>query len=120
LYAVKPEATWNEIFKAITETAIDIEPINPGFEGMLGFGLIDLNAALEYLNPFICGDINNDGLEPDIADLVFMVEYMFFDGPPPVIPKSMDVNGDLQLDIADLVYFVEYSFIDGPPLTCPD
>ncbi len=81
------------------------------------------------------GDINHDGQEqPDIADLIYMVTYMFQEGPEPPCdePRSpecpehyfaeTDVNGDgsCSPDIADLIYLVTYMFQEGPPLVpCP-
>jgi len=68
---------------------------------------------------YICGDINNSGEEPDVADLVYLVAYMFDSGPPPPVMASTDVNSDgNQADIADLVYLVAYMFQGGPDL-CP-
>ncbi|MDH3938767.1 MAG: M28 family peptidase, partial [candidate division Zixibacteria bacterium] len=69
---------------------------------------------------FICGDIDHSGGLPDISDLVYLVDYMFTDGPPPAVMESADVNnsgGDI--DIADLVYLVDFMFTDGPPPVCP-
>ena len=31
-----------------------------------------------------CGDVNGNGAGPDIADLVYLVAYMFSSGPAPV------------------------------------
>lgn len=69
---------------------------------------------------FVCGDIDNSGAGPDISDLVYLVDYMFNDGPPPTVMEAADVNnsgGDL--DIADLVHLVDYMFTGGPPPDCP-
>lgn len=77
------------------------------------------------------GDVNHDGTPvPDIADLVYMVTYMFQDGPPPICDMpgapgcpehfyaETDVNGDGTCvpDIADLVYLVTFMFQEGPDL----
>ncbi len=83
----------------------------------------------------IRGDINHDGTaEPDIADLIFMVTYIFQDGPEPPCDEpyspecpehyyaETDVNGDGACgpDIADLIYLVSYMFQEGPtPVPCP-
>ncbi|MDH3891670.1 MAG: PKD domain-containing protein [candidate division Zixibacteria bacterium] len=67
----------------------------------------------------IPGDINNDGLGPDISDLVYMVDYMFNGGPPPEVPATADVDGSGGLiDIADLVYLVDFMFTGGPAPEC--
>jgi hypothetical protein len=60
------------------------------------------------------GDVNGD-LVIDIADLIYLIDYMFTGGPPPVSEMAGDVNGSGQLDISDLVYLVDYMFNDGPP-----
>ncbi|MFH1687275.1 MAG: hypothetical protein ABIE70_07100 [bacterium] len=68
----------------------------------------------------IRGDLDDNGLGPDIADLIYMVGYMFHDGPPPSCLDHADVNGDGGLDITDLVDLVGYMFQGGaPPLPCP-
>ncbi|GEM_PF-870595 len=64
------------------------------------------------------GDINHDGAEIiDISDLLYLVYYMFRDGPPPVCMAEADITGDnaLMPDIADLVYLIDYMFRGGPP-----
>jgi len=66
---------------------------------------------------------NIDGLlgeSIDIADLVFLVDYMFSGGPAPPVFEEADFNGDGSLDVADLVGLVEYMFNGGPPpAPCP-
>jgi len=60
------------------------------------------------------GDVNYDG-EINIADLVYMAEYMFGTGPAPQPERRVgDMNCSLTVDIADLIYLVDYSFNDGP------
>jgi len=77
--------------------------------------------------PNIRGDVLMDGIPGeagiDIADLVYMVNYMFKSGPAPTCWPEANVN-DLgpsdNIDIADLVYLVNYMFKEGPdPLPCP-
>jgi len=99
----------------------------------------DLVTILHNINSSGCcairGDVDHNGApEPNIADLVFMVTYMFQAGPPPPCddPYSpdcaehyfaeADVDGDGSCvpNIADLVYLVTYMFQDGPaPMPCP-
>lgn len=58
----------------------------------------------------ISGDINFDGVV-DISDLVFFVDYFFFNGPIPQPIEAGDVNRDGQVDIGDLVVLVERMFL---------
>ena len=60
--------------------------------------------------------------EVDIEDLIYMVEYMFLDGPGFACIDEANVEGSLDnmVDIEDLIYMVEYMFLQGPPpLSCP-
>jgi hypothetical protein len=50
----------------------------------------------------------------DIADLVYLVTYMFQDGPEPIPFESGNINCAGGIDISDLVYLVTYMFQDGP------
>jgi|GEM_PF-1167555 len=85
-----------------------------------------VDLAFSIFGPTSCcvimGDIDNNGAGPDIADLVYLVAYMFNGGPPPPCMAATDVNGDGSPvpDIADLVYLVAYMFQGGPPpVPCP-
>ncbi len=71
-----------------------------------------------YIN-YICMDIDNSGdVTIDIADLLYLTEYMFDEGPLPLHPASADLNCDGLIDISDPVILTEYMFDGGPPGTC--
>lgn len=54
-----------------------------------------------------------------IADLVYMVDYMFNNGFPPIPEDLADVDCSGTVDIADLVYLVDWMFTGGPaPCGC--
>ena len=63
------------------------------------------------------GDCNRDGII-DIADVVYLINYLFIDGPAPVPLEAGDANCDGLVDIADVVYLINYLFINGPPPSC--
>ncbi|MFC1475195.1 CRTAC1 family protein [Candidatus Zixiibacteriota bacterium] len=61
---------------------------------------------------------NTDGDEDDIidiADLVYMVDYQFNDGPPSFCFKEADIDSTGEIDIGDIVFMVDFQFNDGPP-----
>ncbi len=61
---------------------------------------------------------NNDSI--DIADLVFLVAYMFQNGTSPICLLEANVDGLGDIDISDLVYLVAYMFQSGAnPPNCP-
>ena len=74
--------------------------------------------------PPIRGNIDYDpGDVIDMADLVYLVDYMFTGGPEPPCLDEADVDGsggESPIDISDLVYLVDYMFNGGPePVPCP-
>jgi hypothetical protein len=67
------------------------------------------------------GDVNYNGTGPDIADLIYMVTYMFQQGPIPFCLGNADTNasGDA-LDISDVIFLVTFMFQQGAELPiCP-
>jgi len=72
-------------------------------------------------NPSCCvgnrGNVDND---PDdlvnVADLTYLVAYLFQGGPEPVCTPEGNVDGDTgeQINVADLTYLVSYLFQGGP------
>jgi hypothetical protein len=60
------------------------------------------------------GDANGDSLV-NIADIVFLISYLFGYGPPPNPPAAGDVNGDCFIGISDIVWLINYLYVYGPP-----
>lgn len=71
----------------------------------------------------IRGNVNGDaGESVNIADLTFLVAYLFGGGVAPPCLEEANVNGDPSeaVNIADLTYLVAYLFGGGPaPADCP-
>jgi uncharacterized delta-60 repeat protein len=64
------------------------------------------------------GDVNRDGAI-DIADVVYLINYLFVHGPVPIpILRVGDVTCDKIIDVADVVYLINYLFIGGPSPDC--
>ena len=66
------------------------------------------------LGASICGDANGDG-NTDIDDVVYVIDYVFGDGPGPDPLCTGDANGDDIVDISDVVYLIDLIFSGGPP-----
>jgi hypothetical protein len=62
---------------------------------------------------FICGDANANGIV-NIADVVYLIQYIFAGGPAPNPLASGDVNCSGIVNIADVVYLIQYIFAGGP------
>jgi hypothetical protein len=70
------------------------------------------------VSAYICGDVDNSGQTVDISDLIYLVTYMFQEGPAPIEMEAAYVNGQGQIDISNLIYLVTYMFQGGPGLVC--
>jgi hypothetical protein len=66
---------------------------------------------------YLRGDANQDK-KVTIADIVFLVSYLFKHGPAPAPLKSGDANCDGKVTVADVVYLVAYLFKHGPQPAC--
>ncbi|MCK4606243.1 MAG: right-handed parallel beta-helix repeat-containing protein [candidate division Zixibacteria bacterium] len=69
------------------------------------------------------GDVNHDGKPVlDVADLLFLIYYVFREGPQPDCLEEANVFVDQAgvVDIVDLQYLIDYMFNEGPaPPPCP-
>jgi hypothetical protein len=61
----------------------------------------------------LCGDVDGSS-HIDIADVVYMVNYIFRQGASPQDTRGGDVDCDLRVTIADVVYLVNHIFRAGP------
>lgn len=65
------------------------------------------------------GDAAYDGTT-NLADVIYLINYIFKGGPALLCPPSGDANGDCALNIGDAVYLVEYIFKGGDAPVCGD
>ncbi len=78
------------------------------------------NSSGEYIGAWqvecgiVCGDANGDS-GTNVADAVFMINFIFKNGPEPGPICSMDANGDSSSNVGDAVYMINYVFNGGPP-----
>jgi len=66
---------------------------------------------------FIAGDANRDH-KITVADVVYLVNYLFKGGPAPSPSEAGNVNGDNKVTVSDVVYLVNYLFKGGPRAQC--
>jgi len=103
--------TTNTVFRF---TINDSDPQSIVEAGIDGFKISYLNCE----NYYICGDADNDGIGPNVADLVFLVDYIFKGGDTPIYLEACDVDGAPGILVSDLVFLVDYLFKGGPDPTC--
>ncbi len=87
-------------------------------ETQFNFGTLYLNQTwCGDLMKCLCGDVETSG-EATIVDVVYMVNWMFNNGPD-LCPELMgDVNAVRGTSIADVVYLVNYLFNNGADPVC--
>ncbi len=66
---------------------------------------------------YLRGDANGDDLI-DVADVVFLANYLFKGQAPPSPYDAGEANCDAIVDIADVVYLLNYLFKNGPIPDC--
>ena len=68
------------------------------------------------------GDVNGDGVGPNILDLVRLVDYLFRGATAPDCKLESDVNGDGKpYNILDLIFVIDWIHRGGPAApACPN
>lgn len=69
---------------------------------------------------FIRGDVNADGRGVDLSDAIYILQYLFDNGPEPACLDTADANDDSSLiDLSDAITVLQHLFADGGPLPEP-
>ncbi len=63
---------------------------------------------------FLRGDANSDS-ELDISDIMYIYNFLYKDGEPPVVEGSADVNVDSAVNLLDGLYLLDYFFRQRHP-----
>jgi hypothetical protein len=74
-------------------------------------------ATIKYVPSIARGDANTDGTI-DLGDIVFTLNYLFKDGPPPNPSAAGDSNCNEMVEVGDAVFLINYLFRSGPPPDC--
>lgn len=97
-----PVAMWNANLGSL--------PINWPAAGEVGsFNVI--------LQDFLHGNANCDE-QINVADVIYIIAYLFKGGPSPNPLDSGDANCDGKVTVSDAVYLINYLFKGGPPSPC--
>jgi len=96
-------------------------------------GFTDLEQIIDSANGFIethgitcnlsCCDVPgdaNDDKELNVGDAIYIINYIFKDGPRPSCIEKADSNGDGIVNSGDAVLIINYIFKDGPAPVCPE
>jgi hypothetical protein len=78
-----------------------------------GFYIDDVKVGPKR-SAWIAGDVTGD-LVVDIADVIYLINYLYKFGPAPDPPERGDVNHDGEVTLADIVYLINYLYKGGNP-----
>jgi hypothetical protein len=78
-----------------------------------GFYIDDVKVGPKTSAP-LPGDVNEDQVV-DLADIIFLINYLYRSGPAPDPPERGDVTQDGEVDLGDIVYLINYLYRSGPP-----
>jgi len=86
----------------------------------LGIFPIREDCEIQFLDlpSFKRGNVNGD-LVLNLADAVFVINWLFASGPAPQCLDAGDANDDSGTDISDAIYMINYLFASGPALPPP-
>lgn len=77
-----------------------------------GFYIDDVRVGPKTL-VWLAGDVTGDQVV-DLADVIFLINYLYRFGPAPDPPERGDVTQDGELTIADVIYLINYLYKGGP------
>jgi len=78
----------------------------------------DLNGIGNECDVYVCGDANIDGTA-NVADAVYLINYVFKSGLASSPYKAGDANCDGSANVGDVVYLISYIFRGGSAPCCP-
>jgi len=102
-------------------TLVDTGTINFTARAEDAVGSVDERLFSFVVEPsYICGDVDGDGTGPNVADITYLVDYIFFGGSPPPVAEAANVDGEGGINVADVTYLVDYLFFSGlEPMCAP-
>jgi subtilisin family serine protease len=109
-----PKETNQEIIERIKRFSINIYSLNEEYLNTLGDGRITFPTSI-----FINGDCDSN-LRVNLGDAVFLINYIYKSGQPPIVRESAENNCDLEVNVGDAVSLINYIFRSGPAPGCEE
>jgi bacillopeptidase F len=108
-----PDLGVDSIKQILMNTAVDLGAF--GDDNAYGWGIIDAYQAVLAASQIThrAGDGNGDGVV-DLADVVYLLNYLYRSGPAPDPLAAGDPNDDCIVELGDLVYLINYLYQGGP------
>jgi hypothetical protein len=125
-YTTDNGATWDTVVDTTTNDGVYawMIPDTPSDSCLVRISHIgdsipsDVSDSLFAIVTWIRGDANGDGVI-DVSDVVYLLNYLFINGPAPEPLEAGDATCDGMVDASDVVYLLNYLFVGGPAPGCP-
>jgi hypothetical protein len=75
---------------------------------------IDTSDDFFVISDYVPGDASGD-LVVNVGDAIYLLNYLFKNGDPPVPTAAGDVNADCVVNVGDAIYILNYLFKAGDP-----
>ena len=112
-YPESGPSTYKVVFMAFSFEAVPQVGADPNNSYALMERILDWFNVGGEIQPYIPGDANGDRLV-NVGDVVYLVTYLYRDGPPPAPMEAGDVDCDGLVNVGDVVYLVNYLYKGGP------
>ncbi len=90
---------------------------HPGYVSLDTAVQVGAGADYEFtleVGTYLRGDVNYDQ-RTDLSDAVYLINYLYKQGPVPLPFFAGDANSDGTVDLSDAIYLLNYLFKQGPP-----
>ena len=116
-YPASGSSTYKVVFLAFAFEGIPTSGTSPNNGYTLMRKIMDWFGLGRSTTPFIRGDANGD-LKIDAGDIVYLINYLFRNGPAPSPLEAGDVECSGTINAGDIVYLLNYLFRSGPAPSC--
>ncbi|UCB52877.1 MAG: hypothetical protein JSV10_01945 [Candidatus Zixiibacteriota bacterium] len=117
-YPASGPSGYKVVFCAFAFEAVPQAGVDPNNSYALMRRILDWFGLGSEISPDTPGDANGDEIV-NVGDVVYLVDYLYRDGPAPDPLAAGDVDCDGVLNVGDVVYLVNYLY-KGGPAPCPD
>ena len=118
VWSCNTSATNAQVKNAILSTADNIYniPGNYPYIGKLGSGRVNALEAVKVFrpNPPPPGDCNSS-MVVEAGDIVYLISYLYQNGPPPDPFCVGDTNASGTIEVGDVSTLISYLYKGGPP-----
>jgi hypothetical protein len=113
VYSTDHGASWLDISSGIDQGDRLVEFQEADNGRMMIADMDDSLKIADFGPPLLCGDADDSGVIT-ISDAVFLIGFIFADGPAPDPTALGDSDGNGILSISDAVYLIAFIFSGGP------